>query len=30
MEADKPLKHEGKDKKVELGAVLWVHAYPME
>ena len=30
MEADTPLKHEGKDKKVELGAVLWVHAYPME
>jgi cobalt/nickel transport protein len=30
MEADKPVKHEGKDKKVELGAVLWVHAYPME
>jgi len=30
MEADAPLKHEGKDKKVELGAVLWVHAYPME
>lgn len=28
MEADAPLKHEGKDKKVELGAVLWVHAYP--
>lgn len=30
MEAEKPLKFEGKDKKVELGAVLWVHAYPME
>jgi cobalt/nickel transport protein len=30
MEADAPVKHEGKDKKVELGAVLWVHAYPME
>jgi nickel transport protein len=30
MEADAPIKHEGKDKKVELGAVLWVHAYPME
>jgi cobalt/nickel transport protein len=30
MEADAPLKHEGKDKKVELGAVLWVHAYPMQ
>jgi len=30
MEADAPVKHEGKDKKVELGAVMWVHAYPME
>ena len=30
LEADKPLMHEGKEKKVELGAVLWVHAYPME
>lgn len=30
MESDSPLKHGGKDKKVELGAVLWVHAYPME
>jgi nickel transport protein len=30
MEADAPIKHEGKDKKAELGAVLWVHAYPME
>jgi cobalt/nickel transport protein len=30
MEAEKPLQHEGKDKKVELGAVLWVHAYPMK
>jgi cobalt/nickel transport protein len=30
MESDSPLKHDGKDKKVELGAVLWVHAYPME
>jgi cobalt/nickel transport protein len=30
MEADAPMKHEGKDKKVELGAVIWVHAYPME
>jgi cobalt/nickel transport protein len=29
MEADTPLQHEGKDKRVELGAVLWVHAYPM-
>jgi cobalt/nickel transport protein len=30
MESDAPVKHEGQDKKVELGAVLWVHAYPME
>ena len=30
MEADNPIKLENKDKKVELGAVLWVHAYPME
>jgi cobalt/nickel transport protein len=30
LEAEEPLKHDGKDKKVELGAVLWVHAYPME
>ena len=30
MEADKPIKFEGKDRKVELGAVMWVHAYPME
>jgi cobalt/nickel transport protein len=30
MEAPEPIKHEGKDKKVELGAVIWVHAYPME
>lgn len=30
MEADAAMKHEGKDKKVELGAVIWVHAYPME
>ena len=30
MEADAPAKHDGKDKQVELGAVLWVHAYPME
>jgi cobalt/nickel transport protein len=28
MEADKPVKHEGQDKKVELGAVLWVQAHP--
>lgn len=30
MEADAPMKRDGEDKKVELGAVLWVHAYPME
>jgi cobalt/nickel transport protein len=30
MEGDTPMKHEGQDKKVEVGAVLWVHAYPME
>ncbi len=30
MEGDKPLKHDGKDKAVELGAVLWVHTYKME
>jgi cobalt/nickel transport protein len=30
MEADKPIQRDGKDKKVELGAVIWVHAYPME
>lgn len=30
MEAPEPMKHEGKDKKVEAAAVLWVHAYPMQ
>lgn len=30
MESDTPIKHDGADKKVELGAVLWVHAYPMK
>ena len=30
MEDDKKIKHEGKDKKVELGAVIWVQAYPMQ
>jgi cobalt/nickel transport protein len=30
MEADKPIKKDGKDKKVELGAVLWLHAYPLK
>jgi len=29
-DADTPIKRDGADKKVELGAVLWVHAYPME
>ncbi|MBI5569781.1 MAG: DUF4198 domain-containing protein [Desulfomonile tiedjei] len=30
LEGPEPIKHEGQDKKVEMGAVLWVHAYPME
>ncbi len=30
LEGDKPIQYQGKDKKVEIGAVLWVHAYPME
>lgn len=30
MESDKPLKHEGEEKKVELGAVLWVQTHPMQ
>lgn len=30
MEAEKPMKHEGQDKKVEAGAVIWVHAHPMQ
>ena len=30
MEADKPINHEGKDRKVELAAVIWVYAYPMK
>lgn len=30
LEGDKPIPHEEKDKKVEVGAVLWVHCYPME
>jgi cobalt/nickel transport protein len=29
-ESDTPIKRDGSDKKVELGAVLWVHAYPMQ
>lgn len=30
MEGDKPINHEGKDRKVELAAVIWVYAYPMK
>ena len=30
MEADKAIQHEGKDKKVELDAVIWVKTYPMD
>jgi cobalt/nickel transport protein len=30
MESKEPIKFEGKDKKVETAAVLWVHAYPMQ
>jgi cobalt/nickel transport protein len=30
MEGDKPIKHESKDRKVELAAVMWVYAHPME
>jgi cobalt/nickel transport protein len=30
MESPEPIKHEGKDKKVETAAVLWMHAYPMK
>jgi cobalt/nickel transport protein len=30
MEDSKKIKHEGKDKKVELGAVLWLYAHPMQ
>ena len=30
MEAPESIKHEGKDKMVELAAVLWVHAYLMK
>ena len=29
-EGSEPIKYEGKDKKVEIGAVLWVQAYPMK
>ncbi len=28
MEAAEPIEYEGKAKKVEIGAVIWVHAYP--
>jgi cobalt/nickel transport protein len=30
MEGPEKIKHEGKDKKVEIGAVIWVQAYPMQ
>lgn len=30
MEADEKMKQDGEEKTVELGAVLWVNAYPME
>jgi cobalt/nickel transport protein len=30
MEGAEPIKHEGKDKKVEIGAVIWVQAYSMQ
>ncbi|MEJ2716264.1 MAG: DUF4198 domain-containing protein [Deltaproteobacteria bacterium] len=30
MESDKKIKKDGKDKDVEIGAVLWVQAYPMQ
>jgi cobalt/nickel transport protein len=30
MEGPEKIKHEGKDKNVEMGAVIWVQAYPME
>lgn len=30
MESDKKIKKDGKEKDVEVGAVLWVHAYPMK
>ncbi len=29
-EGSEPIKYEGKDKKVEIGAVFWVQAYPMK
>jgi cobalt/nickel transport protein len=30
MEGSETIKKDGADKRVELGAVLWVHAYPMD
>lgn len=30
MEGLEKIKHEGKDKRVEIGAVIWVQAYPMQ
>lgn len=30
MESDEKIKKDGQDKNVEVGAVLWVHVYPME
>ncbi len=30
MEGPEKLKHDGKDKSVEVGAVIWVYAHPME
>ena len=30
MEGPETIKHEGKDKKVEIGAVIWVQAYQMQ
>jgi cobalt/nickel transport protein len=30
MEGPEKIKFEGKDKNVEVGAVIWVHAYPMQ
>ena len=30
MEGAEKIKHDGKDKKVEVGAVLWINAYPMQ
>jgi cobalt/nickel transport protein len=30
MESPEPMKREGKDKKLETAAVIWVHAYPMQ